>query len=228
MGKASVSNITVSLSLVVAQKPWLWPVSRLWALWLAHSRSFPSPPPGSVRWHRYCPISAPWLAPYRSPSVGTLLLHSRWHPTANHQLASSLPGGSPRLLPFRSVGPSSVTPSPGIALPPWLLSNTLDRCNNLPDRTTWFWWPLNVWVFLYRRSSIPSPRPAFLAVRVFCFVLVSLLKGLGLSTCTCLCFVSLRVWGFIILGARWGGLFLWTRGVWFFPWSGEAGRGTCL
>jgi len=47
--------------------------------------------------------------------------------------------------------------------------------------------------FLCRGSTILSPQAAFLAVRVFSFVLVSLRKGLGLSTCTFLCIVSLHV-----------------------------------
>jgi len=114
-----VSNITVSLSSSSSHKPLLWPVGRLW---LACSRSFLSPPPGSVRWHRYCPISAPWLAPYCSSlPAGTLLRYSGWHPTATHRrLASPLPGGSARLLPSGPEDPSSVTTSRGIALPPWL------------------------------------------------------------------------------------------------------------
>jgi len=53
-------------------------------------------------------------------------------------------------------------------------------------------------VFLCRRSTILSPPAAFLAIRLFSFVLVSLGKGLGLSTCTFLCIVSLRVWGFYL------------------------------
>jgi len=58
----------------------------------------------------------------------------------------------------------------------------------------------------------PVPRAAFLAVRVFPFVLVGLWKGLGLFTCTFICIVPLRIGGFII-GARRGGLFLWIRGA---------------
>ena len=38
--------------------------------------------------------------------------------------------------PFRSSVPSSVTPSCGIALPPCLVSNALDRCNYRPNRTS--------------------------------------------------------------------------------------------
>jgi len=75
MGKASVSNIKVPLGLVVAQKPGLWLVSRLW---LACSRSFLYPPPGSVRLH--CTATLHSLA-------GTLLLPVGWHPTATLPLA---------------------------------------------------------------------------------------------------------------------------------------------
>ena len=48
-----------------------------------------------------------------------------------------------------------------------------------------------------------------------------LLKGLGLS--------PVRLYELfpyvseVFLGGRRGGLFLWIRGVWFFPWWGEAG-----
>ena len=45
------------------------------------------------------------------------------------------------------------------------------------------------------------------------FILGSLPKSLGLSTCTFLRIVSLRVWGIGILGARRGGLVLWFPGV---------------
>ena len=119
MGNASVSNISASLGFVVVEKPLLRPVCRLW---LARLRSFPSPPPGSVRWHRYCPFPPPgWHPTAPPPLAGTLLLHSGWHPTAHPRwLASPLPGGSARLLPSWPEDPSSLTPSRGIALPPWL------------------------------------------------------------------------------------------------------------
>jgi len=94
----------------------------------------------------YCPLS--WhLTAKNPPPAGTLLLPSGWHPTATHRLAPycySLAGTL--LLLLRSVDPSSVTPSRGIALPPWLLSNALDRCNDLPDRTSWLRWA-NYWSF---------------------------------------------------------------------------------
>jgi len=165
----------------------------------------PPPPSRFSTLAPYCPIS--WhltanpphrLAPYCSSPAGTLLLLSGWHPTAHHRrLASPLPGGSARLLPYRSVGPSSVTPSRGIALPPWLCPTPwIDVITCLTIHHS-FGGP-STGVFLRRRSTILSPRAAFLAVRVFSFVLVSLRKGLGLSTCTFLCIVSLRVWGFYL------------------------------
>jgi len=53
-------------------------------------------------------------------------------------------------------------------------------------------------VFLCRRSSILSSGPRKgLSVAVVSFVLGSMLKGLGLSTCTFPCIVSLRVWGIL-------------------------------
>ena len=163
----------------------------------------------------YCPISwhltanpPPRLAPYCSPPhrlapycyspAGTLLLLTGWHPTAHRRwLASPLPGGSARHLPFRSVGPSSVTPSRGIALPPWLCPSPWIDVMTCLSVHYGFGGP-SAGVFLCCRSTILSPRTAFLAVRVFSFVLVGLRKGLGLSTCTFLCLVSLRVWGFYL------------------------------
>jgi len=51
-------------------------------------------------------------------------------------------------------------------------------------------------VFLCHRSTAHPPRPAFQVFeQAVSFVLGSLLKGLGLSTCTFLCIVSLRVGG---------------------------------
>jgi len=148
----------------------------------------------------YCPIS--WhltanpphrLAPYCSSPAGTLLLLTGWHRTAHHRwLASPLPSGSVRHLPFRSVGPSSVTPSRGIALPPWLCSTPWIDVRTCLTVQHGFGGP-STGVFLCRRSTILSSRAAFVAVGVFSFVLVSLRKGLGLSTCTFLCIVSLRV-----------------------------------
>jgi len=161
----------------------------------------PLPPSRFCPLAPYCPLSwhltaklLPRLAPYCSPPSG-------WHPTATHRLApycspswlaSPLPGGSARLLPFRSVGPSSVTPSRGIALPPWLCPTPWIDVMTCLTVQHGFGGP-STGVFLCRRSTILSPRAAFLAVRVCSFVLVSLRKGLGLSTCTFLCIVSLRV-----------------------------------
>jgi len=53
--------------------------------------------------------------------------------------------------------------------------------------------------FSYIDDHLPSPlRPSFLVFeQAVSFVLGSLLKGLGLSTCTFLCIVSLRVWGIL-------------------------------
>ena len=146
MWKALVSNITVSLGLVVVPKALamacLSAAASLFAsLPLSSSQFCPLAPycyhplPG---WH---PTARHWLAPYCYSPAGILLLLTGWHPTAHRRwLASPLPGGSARHLPFRSVGPSSVTPSRCIVLPPWLLSNLLDRCNDLPDRTSRFRW----------------------------------------------------------------------------------------
>jgi len=172
-----------------SQKPLLWPVS---LLRLACSRSFLSSPPGSVRLHRAATILSPAGTQCSSPA-STLLLLTGWRPTAHRRwLVSPLSGCSARHLPFRWVGPSSVTPGRGIALPPWLCPTPwIDGITCLTVHHGFG--GAFTGVFLCRRSTILSPRAAFLAVRVFSFVLVSLRKGLGLSTCTFLCIVSLRV-----------------------------------
>ena len=87
---------------------------------LPPSRFRPLAPYCPLSWHLNANPSAR-LAPYCSPLPGTLLLLTGWHPTAH------LPGWHPlcpvaplTLLPLRSFHHSSVTPSRGIALPPWL------------------------------------------------------------------------------------------------------------
>jgi len=198
MGKASVSNITVPLGFVIVPKALA--MARLSA---AASLLAILPPSSS----RFCPL-APYcyhplpgwhptahhrLAPYGYSPAGTVLPLTGWHRTAHHRwLASPPPGGSARYLPFPSVGPSSVTPSRGIALPPWLCPTPWIDVMTCLTVQHGFGGP-STGVFLCRRSTILSPRTALLAVRVFSFVLVSLRKGLGHSTCTFLCMFSLRV-----------------------------------
>jgi len=171
MGKALVSNITVPLGLAVAPKalavvpkalavvpkalavvPKALAVApkalamALWSVVASPLAILPLPPSRFRPMARYCPIS--WhLAAKTPPPAVTVLLPSGWHPTATHGLAPycySLAGTL--LLRLRSVDPSSVTPSRGIALPPWLLSNALDRCNDLPYCTSCFRWAL-YWSF---------------------------------------------------------------------------------
>jgi len=169
----------------------------------------------------YCPISRhltanppPQLAPYCSPPAGTLLLLTGWHPTPHRRwLASPLPRGSARHLPFRSVGPSSVTPRRGIALPPWLcpkpwidVMTCLTVHHGCGGPSTG--------VFLCRRSSILSIRPRkglSAAVAFFCFGEPAERFGSFYLYVSMYCFHTGL--GYIILGARQGGLFLWTRGV---------------
>jgi len=95
MGKASVSNITVPIGLVVVPNPLLCPICRVW---LARLRSFLAPSPGYVCLYRTTTILS---------LAGTLLLITGWHPTAPRWLASPLPGGSTRLssLPDRCTPP---------------------------------------------------------------------------------------------------------------------------
>ena len=168
----------------------LWPVCRLW---LACSRSFISPPSGSVRLHRTATIL---------PPAGTLLLITGWHPTATHRLAPYCysPAGTLLLL-HRSFDLSSVTPSRGIALPPWLLSNALDQSNNLRDRTSDYSGP-TVSVFSPvddHLSTPPDPR-------------------LGSSNRRFLLFwgACLRVW--VSLLVRFYVLFPYVSGVYYLRW----------
>jgi len=203
MGKASVSNITVPLSFIVVPKALAMArlsaaASLLAILPLSSSQFCPLAPhcyhplPG---WH---PTAYHRLAPYCYSPAGTLLLLTGWHPTAHRRwLASPLPSGSARHLPFRLVGPSLFTPSRGIALPPLLCPTPWIDVMTCLIVHHGFGGP-SIGVFLCHRSTILSPRVAFLAVRVFSVFLVSLRKGLGLSTCTFLCIVSLRVWGFYL------------------------------
>ena len=123
MGKASVSNITFSLALVVVPK----------ALAMARLSVLPGPlaivPPATSRFRQLapcCPISWHLTGKHPPPS---------WHRTTPHRLAHYCYTLAGTLLPHpRSVDLSSVMPSRGIALPPWLLSNAWDRCNDLHDR----------------------------------------------------------------------------------------------
>jgi len=197
-----VSNITVSSQPAAALKALAMALlsvvaSPLAILPLPHSRFRPLAPDYPISWHLTANPPSP-LAPCCSPPAGTLLLLTGWHPTAHRRwLPSPLPAGSAHHLPFRSVGPSSVTPSRGIALPPWLCPTPwIDVMTCLTVHHV-FGGP-SAGVFLCRRSTILSPRAAFLAVSVFSFVLVGLRQGLGLSTCTFLCIVSLGIWGFYL------------------------------
>jgi len=79
-----------------------------------------------------------------------------------------------------------------------MLSKALDRWNDLPGRTSGYCRPMvSVFSPLDHRASTPL-RPAFLVFELaLSFVLGSLVKGLGLSTGTFACIVSLRVWGIL-------------------------------
>ena len=161
-----------------SQKPFLWPVCRFclarWPPFLLHPPRFPRLGP-------YCPCSwhrtagtPPRLALYCSSAAGTLLLVL--YP------------------PLWLVDLSSDTPSRGKALASWLLSDALDRCNDLRH------WAsgrsgLTASVFSPVDDHLSSAHwPAFrLSEQALSFVLGSLPTGLGLSTCVFLCFVSLSV-----------------------------------
>jgi len=139
MGKASVSSITVPLGFAVVPKALAIARYSVVASLLA---ILPLPPSRFHQLAPYCPLSWP-LTAKTPPPAGTLLLPSGWQPTATHRLAPycyTLAGTL--LLLLRSVDPSSVTPSRGIAWPPWLLSNALDRCNDLHDRVSGYCGPV--------------------------------------------------------------------------------------
>jgi len=103
---------------------------------LPPSRFRPRAPYCPQSWHLTAKNCSPGRHPTAPPPLaGTLLLRTGWHPTAH------LPGGHPlcsvaplALLPLRSFRPSSVTPSRGIALPPWLcptLGNDVMTCTTV-------------------------------------------------------------------------------------------------
>jgi len=161
----------------------------------------PSPPSRFCPLAPYCTFSwhltaktPPWLAPYCYSPAGTLLLLL--------------------YLPLRSVDPSSVTPSRGIALPLWLLSNALDRCNDLGNRVSGYSGPTVSVFSLVDDHSFTPLRPAFPVLvqswfLSFCGACRRVWVSLLYISMNCL----LTCLGYIILGARWGGFFLWIRGV---------------
>jgi len=179
---------------------WSVVASPLAILPLPPSRFCPLAPYCPLSWHLTAKNSSPGWHPTAPPPVaGTLLLLTGWHLTAHlpgwHPLFSVAPLA---LLSLRSFRSSSVTPSRGIALPPWLCPTLGNDVMTCPTVHHGFWWALNLLVFPCRRSSILSPGPRKgLRAAVVSLVLGSLLKGLGLSTCTFLCIVSLRVWGIL-------------------------------
>jgi len=173
---------------------------------------------------QFCPLAL-LLPPFLS-LAGTRLLPIGWHPTATLWLApycsSSLAGiPSARWLRLPSTLSDWVSPPwlrlvvvlhclRGYCPMPWidvLTCPTVHRSFGGPSRLEFS--------YVAGHQSSPPWSP-FVAVQIFSFVLVSLRKGLGLSTCTFLCIVSLCIWGIFILGARRGGLFLWTQGIGYF------------
>ena len=175
MGKALVSNITVSLGLVIVRKALamarLSVVATLLAMLPLSSSQF-------------CPLarllllSTPWLAPYCPSSAGTLRLHSGWHPTANRRPASPLPGGSARLLPSWSVDPPSVKPSRGIALPPWLCPTPWVDVMTCPTIQHGFGGP-STSEFSYVADRQPSPAASVSGRQRLFFSLGAPAEGFG-------------------------------------------------
>ena len=137
MGKASVTNITVSLCFflvpnALAMAPLSVVASPRAILPPSTSRFRPLAPYCPISWHLtakplpgWHPTALPWLAPYCYSPAGTLLLLS----------------GCILLLLLQLVDPSLVIPNRSIALPPWLLFNALDRCNDQHDRASGYCGP---------------------------------------------------------------------------------------
>ena len=165
-----------------SQKALLWPVCRLW---LARSRSFLFPPPGSVRWHHTAPFS--WHLSAYPPG---------WHPTATHRLAPYCP-----VAPLASLS----TPSDAFLLgyaQSWYCTASVaaanalvKQCNYQRDRCLRLrYQPTFLWFSSKARSLSSLSGPRFEALAKLSVVQGSIRKGLDLSTCTFLCIVSLRVW----------------------------------
>jgi len=118
MGKASVSNITVSLGLAVAPKALAmarWPVvaRALAILALPPSRFRPLAPYCPLSWHLIAKNSSPgWHPTAPPPRAGPLLLLTGWHPTAH------FPGWHPRCLvaPLALLSPSDGSVHPRLRL----------------------------------------------------------------------------------------------------------------
>jgi len=104
MGKASVTNITVSLGFVVVPKALAMArlsvvASRLAILPLPPSRFRPLAPYCPLSWHLtatplpgWHPTATHRLAPYCYSPAGTLLVLTGWHPTAPPPMGSPFLG----------------------------------------------------------------------------------------------------------------------------------------
>jgi len=217
MGKASVSNIRVPPQFHCRPKALamahLSVVASLLAILL-------------LSFFQFCPLVL-LLPPFLS-LAGTRLLPIGWHPTATLWLApycsSSLAGiPSAWWLGFPSTLSDWLTP-PRLRLvvilhclraycpTPWidvLTSPTVHGSFGGPSRLEFS--------YVAGRQSSP-PRSPFVAVELFSFVVVSLRKGLGLSTCT---FVSMYCFftylGYFYLRCKARGTFPMHSGCCIFP-----------
>jgi len=94
------------------------------------------------------------------------------------------------------------------------LSNAWERCNDLPDRTSWFL--VGPQPMSFPASAIIDPLPrapkgASNIRRFFCFGEPA--EGFGSLYLYVSMYCFLTCLGYIILGPRRGGLFLWIWGV---------------
>jgi len=183
-GKASVSNISVSLGFVVPR------TLAMASLSVVASPFAILPPPPS----RFCSL----VLYYYTPLLG-------WHPTAPYRLTPyccSLVGIPSvrwlrsRFYPPRSSHSSSVTPSRGIALPPWLPPTPwIHRCNYWRDLCLRFCVSPQVQWFSHMRGQIiPFGKPCkALTEAIFSFVLGEPAEGFGSLSSRSLSIVSLHV-----------------------------------
>jgi len=136
------------------------------------------PPPPS----RFLPLALYCLFSWHL----TAYLPPGWHPTATYQLA-----------PYCPVAPLASLSSPIDALllgyaQPWYCTACVAAANALIERYNYRrdrclrlqCWPTFLWFFSHARSLFSPSGPCFEALAILSFVLGSLRKDLGLSTCT--------------------------------------------
>ena len=174
MGKGSVRNITVPLRFVVVTRALAMARLSVGAtpLWI-----LPPPSPGSSAC-TVLPKSSPWLSPYCSSPAGILLLLFGWHPLSPLAPLACLSSAMRTLLLGYAQSlyyPASVAAANTLRLTMQFLARPLSSVRCRPTVSL---------VFFYARSLSSPSSLRFQALANLCFVVGSLRKGLGLSTCT--------------------------------------------